>query len=843
MARKQAVIIGSMAILVGVGLLGPTLFGQNKPGPSPEKLLPAGTLIYFGWDGSDAHREAWKKTAAYDALIQSGLGDVVTKLIAWGERQAGHEPVRMVTGSLDHLLHKGLYVAIAAPPADQGPPLPQLTIVVPEAAPAIKDIAGLLDQFGIRDFHQQEVEGRTVTRGRIPTLPAAEVGWWAEGSHLVIAAGIGAVDAAIRVAAGKAPNLSTNPVAKKYQAPADFEVALVSWIDLGTIRQMTGGFPVPAGDQGGAVQVGEILKTLGLDAVGPLAFRFGMKDQSLWTETILEVPSPRAGVLAFAEQKPITLKDLPPLPAATDGFYAARFDWSQAATGLLKMADVLVKQFGPPGSPTGEQLTGAFQKETGVDLQKGLLDPLGDVMVLYGDPRQGMFGMGLGLAISVDDPPALRAALEKLLARLQQAAGKDVTVQTSQRGGQAVTSLEFPGFPVVSPSLAVTDKWLVVGIYPQTIESFVMRQQGKLPAWEPSAALTQALGELPKTFTSLTYSDPREGLRTALGLAPVLISYAQNALAEQRRRQNGPDAKVDVPIAASDFPPAEAITRSLFANVSVSSVTDKEIRWTSRTSLPAVPLLGGAGIGSGGAGAPVLVALLLPAVQQSRTAARRSQSMNNLKQIGLALHLFHEANNGFPAGTHQNDRLKAEKRLSWMADLLPYLDQNTTYERIDFKKAWDDPANAAAVGAQLPVFLNPGVMVAPDPMYGRTHYVGIAGVGPEAPTLPITDKRAGFFGFNRIAPIRNILDGTSNTMAVSEASKDYGPWSAGGPATIRALTKKPYINGPDGLGGPFPGGMNVLFVDGSVRFVSQNIDPTILEALSTIAGGEIIEGF
>ena len=76
---------------------------------------------------------------------------------------------------------------------------------------------------------------------------------------IVIAAGIGAVDAAIRVAAGKAPNLSNNPVAKKYQSPADFEVALVSWIDLGTIRQMTSGFPVPAGEQGAAVQIGEIL--------------------------------------------------------------------------------------------------------------------------------------------------------------------------------------------------------------------------------------------------------------------------------------------------------------------------------------------------------------------------------------------------------------------------------------------------------------------------------------------------------------------------------------------------------------------------------------------------------
>src|SRR6185436_3437393 len=99
-------------------------------------------------------------------------------------------------------------------------------------------------------------------------------------------------------------------------------------------------------------------------------------------------------------------------------------------------------------------------------------------------------------------------------------------------------------------------------------------------------------------------------------------------------------------------------------------------------SLPAVPLLGGAGIGSGGAAAPVLVALLLPAVQQSREAARRAQSKNNLKQIALALHNFYEANSGLPAGTHQNDRLRAEKRLSWMVDILPYVEQSALQQRL-----------------------------------------------------------------------------------------------------------------------------------------------------------------
>ena len=70
-------------------------------------------------------------------------------------------------------------------------------------------------------------------------------------------------------------------------------------------------------------------------------------------------------------------------------------------------------------------------------------------------------------------------------------------------------------------------------------------------------------------------------------------------------------------------------------------------------------------------------------------------------------------------------------------------------------------------------------------------------------------------------------------------------WAAGGPSTIRAFTAKPYINGPDGIGGPWNGGAgcNMLMGDGSVRFISKSIDPGVMEALSTISGGEVIGDF
>ena len=89
----------------------------------------------------------------------------------------------------------------------------------------------------------------------------------------------------------------------------------------------------------------------------------------------------------------------------------------------------------------------------------------------------------------------------------------------------------------------------------------------------------------------------------------------------------------------------------------------------------------------------ILVALLLPAVQQAREAARRSQCQNNLKQIGLALHNYHDTHNQFPPGTHETGDLKPEQRLSWQAEILPYLDQAPAYHQLSFDKGWEDEAN------------------------------------------------------------------------------------------------------------------------------------------------------
>jgi hypothetical protein len=167
------------------------------------------------------------------------------------------------------------------------------------------------------------------------------------------------------------------------------------------------------------------------------------------------------------------------------------------------------------------------------------------------------------------------------------------------------------------------------------------------------------------------------------------------------------------------------------------------------------------------------------------------------------------------------------------------MDEAPLYNQIDSKSAWDSDANAKFSVPIMP-YAHPSASHEAGPY---TDFVGLAGVGEDGPKLKANDKGAGFFAYDRATRMADITDGTSNTIAIAESDGQPRPWLQGGPSTIRPLTAQPYVNGPDGIGGITRGGVQVLLADGSVRFISENIDPSVMEALVTIQGGEAVGDF
>lgn len=294
----------------------------------------------------------------------------------------------------------------------------------------------------------------------------------------------------------------------------------------------------------------------------------------------------------------------------------------------------------------------------------------------------------------------------------------------------------------------------------------------------------------------------------------------------------------------------------------------------------------------------ILIALLLPAVQQAREAARRSTCKNSLKQIGLALHNYHDSHRSYPPGyiargvtPTQDSTFETGPGFAWGTMLLPYLDQAPLYNQLNLNLDATVTPNIELADEAIPIFRCPsdthqGVFSVTDGtntyQLSSANYVGIFGYGSltSAPGNP-DDK--GILFRNSNIKIRDITDGASNTIVVGERSHQHrfvgattviqadSTWYAAIPDATRpagmamaSMTEGPasLILGHVGQGGMMTmqhppnttnhianfsskheGGAHFLLGDGAVRFLSENMNYDTFRYLGTISDGNVIGEF
>lgn len=262
--------------------------------------------------------------------------------------------------------------------------------------------------------------------------------------------------------------------------------------------------------------------------------------------------------------------------------------------------------------------------------------------------------------------------------------------------------------------------------------------------------------------------------------------------------------------------------------------------------------------------------LLLPAVSKVREAAARSTCVGHFKQLALACHNYSEAypdldkTTRFPPGTRLLAGVPPERRLSWMVEILPFVERAAEHRAFRLDAPADHPTNALAGRAAVRHFLCPASdefdtlrgkpFATTLPSQQPTHLVGVAGLGADAAGLPMAHPRAGAMGYDWRRPLNpaGFPDGLSYTLLLIEVGSDPGPWAVGGPGTLRGVEADavpPF--GPTRLFGGFHAadtfwfrkrrfGCNAAMADGGTRFFTPDTDPVVLAALATAGGGEPI---
>jgi prepilin-type processing-associated H-X9-DG protein len=285
----------------------------------------------------------------------------------------------------------------------------------------------------------------------------------------------------------------------------------------------------------------------------------------------------------------------------------------------------------------------------------------------------------------------------------------------------------------------------------------------------------------------------------------------QTLVADQYAGQTGPCSKCGATVTIPPLPgtvppayspgPAPATTAAAGAGAAVGVI---------------IAVVAGAVI----CGGILLVALLLPAVQAAREAARRAQCANNMKQIGLAMHNYHDINGAFPPAYVSDSDGKPMH--SWRVLILPYMEQQGLYSAYDQSQPWDAATNRALL-SQMPV----------------TYQCQSSGVAGQNTSYVVVRGPETMFDVDKPCKIADITDGTSNTIMVIEAPHANIPWTE--PRDLDLAQATMAINaGANSPHSDHPGGAQVLFADGSVRFLKAGIPQDQLRAMFTKAGNEMV---
>jgi prepilin-type processing-associated H-X9-DG protein len=823
--RGRIVVLGTLLILMsststswGQGAR-PTAKAGGAQSASLARYVPQKDLfLYLEFDGVDAHATAWNASAASKLLNETKLGALLEDLASQGIELAQQSvpPAKRikgveVVGVLKNLARQGFVIAVAgANPEDA-----RLIVVLRRGdRPDVRRLLATITAVSPAGEGNRQGASAPIRKGARTLNPLGKEGsWWVEKGDLILTVAK-KVDEVLAVIDGKQPSAVGHPLRTKLTKTENgFEPVAAGFVDLTWLPSLPP----------------EAVK-FGLDGAKRVELQWGFQDNALMSVLRVVAPSPRRGALALLDQPTFGISSLPPLPSNLTGFTVLSVDLVKTYDQIVALA----KLTSPAGDARVANFEDLMRQRLSLDLRGDLFRNVGPKLAFYAQPAAPnqraekdptlallMQFTGLTISVQVRDQVAASKAVDSLIETLnsvlmaQPPAPNAAPLQFQKLAGPRSKYELDMSTARIAPQLAATYKptvivgedQLVIGATGSAAERALARGRSD-QNWRPTGAFLPMTRRLPANLVFLNVSDPRDSLPALVEKVPTMIQQANAAIGQAQRQAGRPGGGVSLQVDPDKVPRPAELRRWLFPASAALAVDAQGVSFVLREPIPSI---------SSPSAVAVAVALLLPAVQASREAARRVQCTNNLKQIGLAFHNYHAANNAFPRAAITDKQGKP--LLSWRVAILPYIEQQELYNKFKLDEPWDSPHNKALLKEMPTTYVCPS----------RSN------AEPFATTYQVFSGKGAMFENGQDIGIVSVTDGTSNTLLVVEA-KAAVPWTKPADLTFDPEAA-PSLNG---AGSPHPGGFNSLFGDGSVRFIKNSVNLDVFRALITRNAGEVI---
>ncbi len=778
-------------LLVFLGLMGPMSVPPLPDTPTLTKIAPEECLFYMSFAGraepkADSANQTEQLLAEPEVQkFAANVETVVKTLLERGLQQPGAPPLTSddITSLAKTLLNRPMAVYVGSVtvqptgPDIHGGMVVRLGDAATQFKAQLEKITRLLPPQAIVPVQ----DGKDTWQSFKPE-PNVTFVWGVKGEYFMAAVGEGEMQALVKRAFGKPPAWLTD-----IKKNAGIErISTVGYLNVKSILQIA----TPHGPPDAA----KVFEAVGIANLKNITLVTGLDKTGFVGKTGLNFDGSPRGIFETANAKPLTAADFAPVPADAMAAVVVRLD----PGGILDTYLKIVEQADPKAKADMLNALGQMESHFGLSLRDDILQPLGDTVCFFNSVKEGG-PMGGTVVIRLKDAQKAKATMEKLLQLVEslgQANPNAPKIQKSDFEGKEIYSLQPPGVPLM-PSWCLTDKELVVGMVPDKVKAYLSRKADfKSLADVPdiSKRIQDSSGPL-----CLVYIDTKQVFDGLYASLPMLLAMASPTL-----HQHGIDFN------ASMLPSAGSIRGHLLPLVATVRKTPSGIEITERSSLPMSVVMSPAN--------PVAIGLLLPAVQSAREAARRAQSMNNMKQIALAMFNYLDAKKTFPPAYKAGK--DGKPLLSWRVLILPYLEEKDLYQQFNLDEPWDSEHNKKLIDKMPAVYKSPNSAKAAA---GKTVYLTVRG------------EKTVFSG-GKGTRIADITDGTSNTIMTVEANDEEAvPWTK--PDDFEYDANNPL----KGLGGMHPSVFLAGFADGSVRAISNSIDPKMLKALFTRNGNEPID--